>query len=307
MKGIDLFALRCLDAAARSGSLTAAARALGVSQPAVSIRVSRLERQLGVQLLARRARGVALTAEGRTVLERARKVLDELRSIEGDLRRGPLEGTLRFGSTDVILEHRLPPLLRVFRKRHPGVGLELVSEGSLALAEGVRAREIEFALATLPIPDPPGPVRPLFRDRLCFVASPTHPLAGRRSVSLREISEAPLLAHKRGSVTRDLIEGYFVSRGLRPRVAMEVSSPEVMRTMARGGLGVAVLPEIALAEDLRRDRLAIVTVRGWSLDRLSGLLLPPGGAGSRAGRAFLRLLDRSPSGGAPAAGAARLR
>jgi len=292
-EGIDLFALRCLEAAARLGSLTAAARALGVSQPAVTVQVGGLERALGERLLVRQARGVRTTPAGESVLDRARRVLDEIRDLEGSLDRGPLSGLLRIGSTDVVVLHRLPPVLRAFRTRHPGVDLELKIEGSHALVSAIRAREIELALVTLPIPDPPGPIQPLYRDRLCFVVSPGHALAARPRVNLKDVASAPLLAHKAGSITRGLIEGFFTARGLVPRVAMEVSSPEVLRRMAQSGLGLAVLPEVSVREDVRRGRLRILNVAGWSLDRVSGLLLPPAGPPSRAGRAFLAILGRA--------------
>lgn len=296
MSGIELFPLRCLEAAARLGSLTAAARSLGVSQPAVSVQIGGLERHLGARLLERFARGVRPTAAGEAVIERARRVLDEVRSLEGELERGPIRGRLRIGSTDVVVLHRLPVVLKQFRARHPAVDLQLVIEGTPALAEAVRARDVEFALITLPIPDPPGPLRPLYRDPLVFVVAPTHPLAARRAVRLEEIASEHLLAHKTGSITRGLIDGYFTARGLAPRVAMEVSSPEVIRRMAQSGLGVAVLPEVGVAEDVRRGRLRKVAVRGWDLERISGLLVPPTGPPSRAGREFVRLLTAATSG-----------
>ncbi len=290
MSEIEIFTLRCLEAAARLGSLTAAARALGVSQPAVSVQIASLERHLGARLLDRRARGVRPTAAGESILERARRVLDEFRSLQGDIEQGALRGLLRIGSTDVVVLHRLPAVLKSFRAKHPGVDLQLIIEGSLVLAEAVRARDIELALLTLPIPNPPGPLRPLYRDPLLFVVAPRHALAQRRAVRLEEIAAAQLLAHKTGSVTRGMIDGFFTARGLAPRVVMEVSSPEVLRRMAQSGLGVAILPGVSVAEDLRRGRLRSLAVRGWNLERVSGLLLPPAGPPSRAGREFVRIL-----------------
>jgi DNA-binding transcriptional LysR family regulator len=217
-------------------------------------------------------------------------VLDEFRSLEGEIEQGALRGLLRIGSTDVVVLHRLPAVLKNFRAKHPGVDLQLIIEGSLVLAEAVRARDIELALLTLPIPNPPGPLRPLYRDPLLFVVAPRHPLAQRRPVRLEEIAAAQLLAHKTGSVTRGMIDGFFTARGLAPRVVMEVSSPEVLRRMAQSGMGVAILPAVSVAEDVRRGRLRSLAVRGWNLERVSGLLLPPAGPPSRAGREFVRIL-----------------
>jgi DNA-binding transcriptional LysR family regulator len=290
MKGIEITPLRCLEAAVRLGSLTAASRALHISQPAVTVQIASLERRLGARLLHRDSRGVEPTAAGLEALKRIRRILDDVASLEGGMETGPIRGQLRIGSTDVVVLHRLPPVLRSFRDRHPEVELQLMTEGSQRLAQGVRAREVEMGLVTLPIPDPPGPVRPLYRDRLCFCVAARHPLAGRKRLRLEDVAEQPLLAHKAGSVTRSLVEGTFSARGLVPRIAMEISSPEVLRRMARSGLGIAVLPEISIREEVRRGQLVVLPVTGWTLDRVSGLLLPPGGPPSRGGREFLKIL-----------------
>lgn len=292
MTGIEIGHLRAFEAAARLGSLTAAARFLKLSQPTVSIHIGSLERRLGQRLLDRRARGVRPTPAGAALLTPIRRILDETSRIERWGDEGPVAGPLRIGATDVAMLHHLPPVVEAYRRIHPAVELRLVIAGSAELAQAVEAREVELAVLTLPIPAPPGPVRPIARDRLLWVAAARHPLARSRGVALSRIAEGPILAHKTGSVTRGLVEAYFTARGLVPRVAMEVSSPEVLRKMAEGGLGFAVLPEASVREDARRGRLAILKVRGWKLDRISGVLTPPAGPPSRAGSAFLDLLDR---------------
>ena len=301
MKGIEIFSLRCLESAARLGSLTAAARELAVSQPAVSVQIAAIERHLGARLLERGARGVRPTQAGEAALIRAIGILDAVRSLEGAAGTGPLSGTLRIGATDVVVLHRLPSVLQLFRRRHPGVELELRIEGSLPLVQALRARTIELALVTLPVAEPPGPIRPLYRDALVFVAAPDHPLAGSRRLSIRRVARFPLLAHRAGSVTRSLIDGEFTARGIVPRISMEVSSPEVMRELARSGLGIAILPRIGVRRELERGSLVELPVGGWDLPRISGLLVPPGGASTRAGRVFVSLLLET------AEGAGRLR
>ncbi len=293
MKGVEIFSLRCFEAAVRLGSLSAAARSLGVSQPATTVQIAHLERRLETPLLVRSSRGVRPTRAGEDLLTRAKRILDEIDTLEGGLENTPVGGSLRVGATDVVVLHRLPPVLKAFRESYPEVNLELIIEGSLVLSQAVRAREIELALITLPVPDPPGHVRPLYRDRLCFAVAPGHPLARVKRITLARIAEASLLAHKEGSVTRNQIEGFFTSRGLVPRVAMAISSPEVLRRMARSGLGVAILSEVSIREEVRRKQLVVLRVPGWNLERISGLLQPPAGPASRAGRAFLELLDRS--------------
>jgi len=119
MRGIEMGPLRCLEAAARLGSLTAAARQLQISQPAVTVQIAALERRLGVRLLQRSSRGVRPTPTGQEILGRVRRILDSVAALEVGVETGPIEGQLQIGSTDVVVLHRLSPMLRMFRDRHP--------------------------------------------------------------------------------------------------------------------------------------------------------------------------------------------
>ncbi|MBD3336550.1 MAG: LysR family transcriptional regulator [Candidatus Eisenbacteria bacterium] len=266
--------LRSFLEVSRRGSLTAAAKALHRTQPAISTQLRNLERELGQRLFIRRRRGVELTEVGRHLVRRTEEWLREMEGTLEEVRVwGSLErGHLRLGTTDVAAAHWLPPLIRTFRRRHPAVRMTVTVEGSRTLLHQLERGDVELAVVTLPAGGADLTVRPVHREPLIVVTPARHPLAGRRRVSLERLAREPLILHKPESVTRRTIEAVFRARGLLPHIAMEMSHPEPMKRLVRAGLGLSILPESLVREDLRRRLLGRVSVSGWNLERRSGLV-----------------------------------
>ncbi len=292
--------LEALAAAVREGSVTAAGRRLFLTQPAVSARLRRLEREVGEPLLRRTAHGVKPTPAGLRLAEEAGRLLDGLRGLERSVgRAGPLAGTLTLGATDLVAIHYLPPILRRFRSRHPAVDLVLRVEGTQPLVALLTAGEIDLALGTLPVTDARIESLALFRDPLVVVAPPGHRLAGKR-LSARAVAAEPWISHKADSVTRRQIEEFFAANGLSLRVAMEISNPEAIARLVEARLGLAALPLRAVRREVREGRLAILPVRGFRLERTSGRLRRAGATPGRAAEAFATLLPPGTEHGGPA-------
>jgi LysR family transcriptional regulator, low CO2-responsive transcriptional regulator len=288
--------LEALVACVREGSVTAAGRKLFLTQPAVSARLRRLEQEAGEPLLQRMAHGVRPTAAGERLAERAGRLLDELQAIERSSGgAAPLTGRLVLGATDLVAIHYLPVVLRRFRAKHPGVDLVLRVEGTEPLVALLAAGEIELALGTLPVAEPWIESQELFNDPLAIVAPTGHRLAGHR-LQPRAVAAEPWISHKADSVTRRQVEGFFAAHGLRLRVAMEISNPEVIVRLVEARLGLAALPLRAVRREVREGRLAVLAVQGFRLERSSGLILRSGAALGRAATA-LRALFRSGSAG----------
>lgn len=273
---MELQQLRTFLEVGRRGNFTAAARTLHRTQPAVSASIRGLERELGHRLFVRRRRGVVPTEVGLRLLRRAEDWLREMEGTVEEVRTwGGLErGHLRLGTTDVPASHWLPPLLRSFLRRHAGVQVTVNVEGSQTLVEQVLRGDVELALVTLPVGHEELEVRVLHSEPLVVVAPKRHPLSGKRRVTLEKLSREPLILHKADSVTRRSIEAIFRARGLLPRISMEISHPEAIKRLVRVGLGLSVLPGSMVKEDLRRKLLGRVGVRGWRLERRSGLVWP---------------------------------
>jgi DNA-binding transcriptional LysR family regulator len=282
--------LEALVAAVREGSVTAAGRKLFLTQPAVSARLRRLEADAGEPLLRRMAHGVRPTAAGERLAERAGRLLDELQEMERSTGgAGPLTGQLALGATDLVAIHYLPPILRRFRVKHPAIDLVLRVEGTEPLVALLATGEIELALGTLPVAESWIESVTFFSDPLVVVAPAGHRLAGKR-LQPRAVAAEPWISHKADSVTRRQVESFFGSHGLRLRVAMEISNPEVIVRLVEARLGLAALPLRAVRREVREGRLVVLPVQGFRLERSSGLLVRSGGTSGRAAAAFRSLL-----------------
>jgi DNA-binding transcriptional LysR family regulator len=288
---MDIHQLRTFLEVGRRGSMTAAARVLHRTQPAVSAQIRALEKDLGQRLFIRRRRGVELTEVGRRFLLRVEDWLREMESTVDEVRLwGRVEhGHLRLGTTDVPAIHWLPRILKNFLRKHPGLRVSVHVDSSRELVEATLRGDVELALVTLPVGEEDLEVRPLHREPLVVVCPPRHPLAGRR-VEIAALTQETLILHKPDSVTRRTVEGLFRSRGLLPRVGMETSHPEAMKRLVRIGLGLSVLPESMVREELRRGLLGRILVRGWRLVRQTGIVWPVWRPLSEAARAWVEHL-----------------
>lgn len=280
---MQLSDLETLAAAVEEGSITAAAHRLFLSQPAVSIRLRRLESEVGEPLFRRFGRGVRPTSAGDQLYRRAKALLDEVRRMEAELGgRGPLQGRLSVGATDLVAIYHLPSVLRRFRRKHPGLELHVRVEGTAGLVRLLEAGEIEAAIGTLPVAAQRLETAALYRDQLVILAHPEHRLASMRTWSPADLADETWIAHKPDSVTRQLVDGFFAAHSVRPRVEMEISNPEAIKKLVQVRLGLAALPWCSVRREVGDGRLAALKVRGFRLHRMSGLILrsniPPGRA-----------------------------
>jgi DNA-binding transcriptional LysR family regulator len=286
--------LETLAVAVQEGSLTAAAARLYITQPAVSARLRRLEREVGEPLLRRSGRGVRPTAAGALIYGRAVALLEDVRRLEEEVAgKGPLRGRLDVGSTDLIAIYHLPLALRRFRRLHPQVELAIHVDGTAPLLKMLDAGQVELALTTLPVPEGRFDVVELYRDPLVVLVPPGHALAGRKLVSPSRLAQQVWISHKAESVTRQLVDGFFTANGLSLRVEMEISSPEAIKKLVQARLGLAVLPWCAVRREVADARLALVGVRGFHLIRGSGLVLRREAHTGRVAAAFRDVLIAS--------------
>jgi LysR family transcriptional regulator, regulator of abg operon len=181
----------------QAGGLRAAARAVGVSQPAITKSIRQLEAELGVQLLQRNARGAVATAAGKTFLARARVVQAELRKALEDLEpfQGGSEGSVAFGIAPQASMLIVPEAMTQFRRRHPTARVRIVEGVNTALLPQVRDETLDFSIAMSPQQrlEPGISFKPLVRLPLVVACRPDHPLA--KAASLQELSGASWLMY----------------------------------------------------------------------------------------------------------------
>jgi DNA-binding transcriptional LysR family regulator len=293
--------LQAFAAVARERGFSRAARRLARTQSAVSQAVARLEEDLGTRLFVRQGRTTELTPAGRLLLERAQRVLDEMdRAREGLQALAELrEGLLVVGTSDTLAYYLLPPVIAAFRARYPGVELRLDNRPSPATAERVAERTVDLGVVTLPLPPElrvggrPAVERlriePLAPQEEVVICPPGHPLARRRRASLEAIVAYPLLLLDRSTGARALLDAELAHLGAAPTVTMEMSSVEVLKKLVELGLGVSIVPALAVEREVAAGTLAAVRLSGLSAERHIGLLAPAGGPLPRAADAFAEI------------------
>lgn len=280
----DLPALDLLLSVAELGSVGRAAAAHRISQPSASARLSRLERQLGVTILARSTRGSSLTPAGEAVLAWAGAVVDAARSLTDGVQslRDVAGARLRVAASLTIAEYCMAPWLLTFRRMHPDVEVAATVANSQGVCEKVRSGQADVGFVESPDVPRGFSTRTIGTDRLALVVSPTYPLAAHagRGLAARDLISLPLLLREPGSGTRDtLLHALATALGhVVPELphAVELGSTSTIVATARAGGGVAVVSARAVASDLAARTLVEVPVTDLKTERpLTALWLGP--------------------------------
>jgi LysR family cyn operon transcriptional activator len=294
--------LRVFLALAQEGGFSRAARKLGQSQSSVSQAVGALEEQLAERLVVRSGRKSELTEIGRVVARHAERISNELEQLRESLaaRRELRVGRLALGTSDTLATYVLPSVFARFRQRYPDIELSLDNRPSPVIAERVAQRALDLGVVSLPLP---GDLRisgraasellhvePLVRQRDVLIVSPAHAWARKRAVQVRELATQPLLLLDRSTSTRALLDARFRELSLEPRVAMEMSSVEVLKRLVELDFGASVVPEVSALREVSQGTLKAIALRGFSDERSVGVLTPRGGGLSHAARAFATVL-----------------
>ncbi len=223
------------------GSLSAAGRELGMTQPAVSNHLHALEERFGVTLLTR-GRRPRLTPAGECLAEHARRVLAELSALESDMARhaGP-RGRLVVGASSTPGELLMPKLAVEFSARYPDVALDVRVDDTEKIVAALVERDIEVAVVGREVDDPRLDGVVIEQDALTPVVAAGDRLAG-SEVALDELADRPLVLRELGSATRLAVEEGLAAAGLGPRVAMELGSNAAVAGAVAAGAGVGVVP-----------------------------------------------------------------
>lgn len=287
---MDTTQLQAFVKIADSGSFSAAASELFITQPAISKRIKQLETQLGSQLIDRIGKRSQLTQTGQVLLPRARKLLQELDSIKqliADLEGQPM-GLLTMATSHHIGLHRLPPVLREFNRRFAEVELDLNFMDSEQACSKIEHNELELAVVTLPLKNSEHlSYRAIWHDPLKICCAPDHALARLRQPQLTDLLQHPAVLPSHGTFTREAIE-----QALRPIRAdliinMETNYLETIKMMVSVGLGWSILPASMLDHTLRA-----VEVERFQSSRQLGVVMNRQRSLSKAAGAMLELIEK---------------
>jgi len=251
---MELTPLRYLVAIAEAGHMTRAAEALGVSQPALSAAVRKLEDELGVALFDRTGRGVELTEAGRVFVEHASGALRDVEAGRRAVRAlaGLETGTIRVGGGATAMGYLLPPAVRAVRREHPNLRFYVREAGSEAIAGAILTGELDLGIVTLPIRHPGSgelmTVRTI-EDELRLITPAGHRLNGKSSFRWADLAGEPVVGFEAGSAVRAVIDAAASAHGVTLDVVMEVRSIQSIEQMVRAGIGAGFVSRFALGED----------------------------------------------------------
>jgi DNA-binding transcriptional LysR family regulator len=276
-------------AVAKHMSYSMAAEELFITQPAVSQQVKALERQLNVKLFERAGNKLFLTESGEAVLSHCQAMLTARAEMEQTLAilRGSGRGRLALGANTTGGMYVAPAIVRAFRDLSPEVEATLQIETTTRILDRVMQNMIDVAIVTGPVEDGRFAIRDLCDDVVDLIVSPSHPFAGRASVSPAEVAGEDFAVPEPGSRTRMLIEQSFHELGHRLRVTMQLPGTEAVKKAVEANLAVAMVSRYSVPRELALGVLARVPIDGLVLERPIHILHRKGKHLSPLARRFL--------------------
>jgi molybdate transport repressor ModE-like protein len=260
----DSTRLRLLVEIGRQGSVSAAARAIGIGQPTASEHLRKLEGAAGQRLVERNGRGSRLTEAGELLALHAGQALQTLRAGEEELHRlaGLEAGTIHIGASTTPGVYLLPDTLGCFRRDHPNVNVEVEIASTGEILDRLLAGQVQLALVGEAEPDERIHLEPFISDEIVGVTKPGLLALRDGRATPKELARQTLLVREPRSSTRRVSERALASARVWPIRTWELDSSEAIKRAAREGLGIAFLSRYAVAEEIQRGELEPFRIAG---------------------------------------------
>jgi LysR family hydrogen peroxide-inducible transcriptional activator len=251
---MELYQLRYFVAVAESGSVSRAATRCHITQPSLSQQLKKLEEYLGVRLLDRLGRGIALTDAGKALLPRARRLLSDARDTEANIKREADggHGTLIIGAIPTLAPYLLPPALKKVRASHAQCEVSVREDLTENLVEALEDNEIDCALVSTPLENELLEVEVIGEEELLLALPPTRAAKAKEAVTLSELRNLPTIRLEGIHCLGRQIQGFCSTRRLAPRVVCRTTQLSTIIELVALGVGVSIIPEMAAAADRSR-------------------------------------------------------
>ncbi|MBI4720727.1 MAG: LysR family transcriptional regulator [Chitinivibrionia bacterium] len=277
---------------AKKQSFTEASRELMVSQSSLSIQLKQFERALGTTLFNRKKTGVELTDVGEIAFQVADRIFPEVGMLRSSIQEAEhsVSGRVSIATVNSIGIYVLPAILKSFKERYPDVKVSIDFKHSREVIEMVQAGKADAAIITWSRKYPDLTALELKKNKMFLVAAPEHPLAGRENISPRELEEHQFIAYEEGSPTRTMMDGLFKRLALDIEYTIESSNVATIKRMAMAGLGLAILPEVAIGLEIRQGLLTRLSVPSLSMAQELTLYTKTNRTLSATARAFVEFV-----------------
>ena len=283
LRDITFRQLRALASVAISGSVTAAARKLHLTQPAVTLQLRNLQQLCGLPLLQRTSDGMILTPAGQemfALFERVEAAIDSC-ATSLDMIAGQTGGRVSIGAVSTA-KYFVPFAIAAFSKLHPGIDISLTIVNRQEIRQALRGYTLDFAIMGHPPPDIEMDTHLIGDHPHVVIAPKGHRLANASGLTAVDLAQETFISREPGSGTRFLMEQLFENSYLEPQIGMEMSSNETIKQAVIAGLGVAFISAHTVAVELEEGRLITLDVAGlpivrqwFVVRRKDKVLLPP--------------------------------
>jgi len=254
------------------GSFTQAAKALFMTQPAISWQIKSLEQELELQLLERKERNIELTEAGRLFYAHARKIVRQYEEAINEMEqfKGLEKGHLKIGASTIPGEYILPTFIGNFKNCYPGATITMQIADTGAIIDMLLAGEIHLGIIGAKLKESKLVFQPFYRDEVVLIAGLGHPLAGKDSISLEELKGQNFVAREKTSGTWMVVEEKLHEVGLRSQdlnIIMEIGSTRAVITAVEAGLGLSWVSRLAVKDALQIGLVKELSVEGFSIER----------------------------------------
>jgi LysR family transcriptional regulator, transcriptional activator of the cysJI operon len=276
-----------------TGSFSKAAALNFISQSAVSQQVQSLERRFDQPLIERgRRKGVIPTEAGRLLYAECKEILERFQEVENRLRARSegMTGTIRVATVYSVGLHELPPYIKQFIKEHPHVKINIEYSRADRVYEACLNNAIDFGIVALPLRKPNLAVIPFRQDKLVLVCNPDHQFAGRRRISIKSLEGQDFIAFERDIPTRKTIDQILKQHKVKVNYVMEFDNVETIKRSVEVGIGISILPETAITNEILGRMLIALNFTEGTFTRPIGIIHRKGKVFGTAVREFINLL-----------------
>ena len=265
--------LQAFVAAAQDSNVSSAAKALSLSQSAVSAAIAELESQFGRPLFDRIGKRLQLNETGKQLLPKAINLLTQAQELEQYARSGEATGNFRVGATLTIGNYLAAQLISDYMKAYPASRIQLKVANTSQIIDGMRRFEIDVGLIEGECYDPEIQALPWCDDEMVVFCAPGHVLAGHREIGLADLSQQPWILREPGSGTRALFDRAVTGRLTHLNVQLELEHTEAIKRAVEAGLGIGCISRVALRDAFRRGSLVELPTPFFDLRRRFYFLL----------------------------------
>jgi len=260
--------LRTFLAVCECKSFTRATARVHKSQAAISTQIAKLEQQAGSKFIDRSQRQFRLTKEGELFLNFAREIVAKTNAAQQSIQalHNGLTEEVRIGTTRSVGIYILPNVISSIAKNFPNLKISLLTQGRTLTYERLQQGTVDLAVVLADVAPRGFYAKPLRSEPLCYVISPKHPLARKKTISKEELKTVPFISGIKGNDFSDMIDEIFEKDGIaRPTGSITINNLRVRKEAVRAGVGITVLPNFAVREEVRNKTLKVLAIAGGGL------------------------------------------